>query len=958
MADLPLRFEPDARRPQEVYLAHGQRYTFRAEAVSNEITCFDSGLKTSVRTKFLGARNGARIEPDGRLASHTNYFIGAGSRTWRTNVENYRAVRVRDLYPGIDLAYYGTRGSLEYDFILHPGSDPRAIALKLDGMAPARIDSKGNLIVASGIAWRRPRMYQDIDGQRLTVEGRFEMDLARRVHFRIGPYDRARDLVIDPELSYSSYVGGNDDETARGIAVDAQGNVYIAGATSSLNVPIVAGAFQKSIAGQANAFVAKFSSAGKLIYLTYLGGRGIDIGTSLAVDKSGDAYVSGMTSSSDFPVTPGAFQTKYGGNGEGACWQAGDGFVAKLNATGSQLVYSTYLGGKQDDLASALSIDSAGNAYVTGYTLSTDFPATPGAYQTKFAGAGGQTSKPNCNGMGLVNPQPWFTSGDAFVSKLNPTGSQLVFSTYLGGNLDDFGLSIALDAAQNVYVGGFTLSQNFPVTPGSVRTKFGGSEIQNMFFTTGDAFVTKLNNSGSSLLFSTYLGGSGDDVITSIATAPDGSIWVTGGTSSTDFPITSSAAQTAYAGYTNLPFLVEQLVGDAFATHISADGTKVLYSTYLGGPANDLGISIAVDPAGLVYLAGFTDSFNFPHTANAIQSRFGGDGGQAHYFQFGDGFITVIDPSASKVVYSSFFGGSQDDQIWGIALDGSGGLWATGNTASKDIPVTPDAFESANAGIGSDFFDLKGDSLLAHFTGLANSGPLIAGLQNSASSAGGAVSPGMIFTLYGSGIGPATLTGASLDASGKLASTQAGVSITFDGVPAPIVYVSDKQDAGIVPYEVAGKSSTQVVVQYNGQSSVPVNIAVAATAPGLFSANFTGSGGAVAFNQDTSQNAGSNPAAKGSIVTLFGTGEGQTNPPGVDGQIAMPGTLPVPQGECSATVGGVPATVLYCAAVPFVVEGEFQLNLQLSPNTPRGDQPVVVTIGPARSQANLTIAVN
>src|SRR5579883_1594953 len=952
----PLRFEPAGAR-DGAYIAHAPGYVFRAKASENEITWFDSGVNMSVRTTFLHARGSARIEPDGLLASYTNYFIGSSSRAWRTNVENFGALKIRGIYPGIDLIYYGSSGALEYDFILHPGSDPRAIMLKLDGVAPGRIDANGSLIVAAQVRWNVPRIYQEIGGKRVRIDGRFEIDGERRVRFHIGRYDHSHDLVIDPQLGYSSYVGGSDDETARGLATDPQGNVYLAGVTSSSNLPVLAGAFRGNIAGQANAFLAKFTSAGKLVYMTYLGGGQIDAATSLSVDAAGNAYVSGLTTSPDFPVTPGAFQIKYGGSRGGACWQPGDGFVAKLNATGSQLVYSTFLGGKQDDIASAVAVDSAGNAYVTGYTISTDFPTTAGAYQTSFAGAGGQTAKPNCNGMSLANPQPWFVSGDAFVSKLNATGSQLVFSTYLGGALDDFGLAIALDSAQNVYVGGFTLSQNFPTTAGAIRTKFGGSEIQNMFFTMGDGFITKLNKSGASLLFSTYLGGSGDDAVTALAAAPDGSVWATGATSSTDFPITSPAIQSTYAGYTTLPFLVEQLVGDAFATHLSSDGTKLLYSTYLGGSANDMGISIAVDAAGLVYVAGFTDSFNFPLTANAVQRRFGGDGGQAHFFQFGDGFIALIDPVASKLVYSSFFGGSQDDQIWGIALDGSGGVWATGNTLSKDLPVTPGAFQPVNAGAGLDFSDLKGDSLLAHFTGLAPSGPVIAALQNSASSASGIVSPGMVFTLYGSGIGPAALTGASLDANGRLATTQAGVSITFDGNPAPIVYVSNGQVAGVAPYEIAGNTSTQVVVQYNGQNSAPFTVPVASTAPGLFSVDFSGSGRAVAFNQDTSLNSDSNPAPKGSIVTLFGTGEGQTNPSGVDGQIAMPGLLPAPAASCTATVGGIPANVLYCGAVPFVVEGELQLNLQLSPNTPSGDQPVVVTIGSAKSQPSLTIAI-
>ncbi|HYL35534.1 MAG TPA: SBBP repeat-containing protein [Bryobacteraceae bacterium] len=650
------------------YITRGAGYLFHVDARQNLMTWTDSGYKMSLRTKFVNARRDARVEGGDLLQSRTNYFLGNAPRRWRTNVSNYGEVRVKGLYPGIDLVYHGAAGTVEYDFVLHPGSDPNRIELQLNGTPTMRVDAAGNLVLATQVRWNAPLVYQEAGGQRVRVDGRFALIGRHRVRFHVGEYDRSRDLVIDPTLSYSSFVGGSGDDTARGIATDPQGNVYLAGLTRSTNLPIVAAAFQASATGHTDAFVAKFSAAGKLTYMTYLGGAQIDVSTSIAVDASGNAYVTGMTQSTDFPVTSGSYQKAFAGGGGGtACEQAGDGFITKLSPSGSQLVYSTYIGGSLDDLASSIAVDSAGNAYITGYTLSKNFPVTPGAYQTSFRGMGGQISKPGCKGVQSVL-QPWFVSGDAFVAKLNPAGSQLVFATYLGGSSDEFGLAIAIDRSQNVYVGGFTLSYDFPVTPGAVRTRFGGNERQNIFFTTGDGFITKLNSSGSALIYSTYLGASGDDMVTALAVASDGSVWATGSTSSQDFPITSHVVQTTYSGYYIEPFLIEQLLGDAFATHVSADGSALLYSTYLGGAQNDLGLGIGIDSLGLVYVVGFTDSLNFLVTPNALQRKFGGDGGQANYFEYGDGFVVVIDPIASRLVYSSYFGGSQDDQLWGLAL--------------------------------------------------------------------------------------------------------------------------------------------------------------------------------------------------------------------------------------------------------------------------------------------------
>jgi uncharacterized protein (TIGR03437 family) len=954
IAQLPLRFEPVTGTSR--FIARGNGYSLDIQAREHTLQWVGTRSLVSLRTRFPGAQAKARIQASGLLSSRTNYFTGSSAKTWRTDVPNYERVRITDLFPGIDLDFHGENGSLEYDFILHPGAQPSAIRFVVDGPHHVRVDENGDLVLARGkdrALWKAPVLYQMKDGQREPVEGRFVVDVKRHtVRFAVGRYDHTRELVIDPALSYASYLGGTGKELARGVATDSAGNVYVSGGTTSTNLTVTPGVAQPKLAAAADAYVAKFSPAGALIYTTFLGGHRTDYSTGIAVDGAGNAYVTGMTNSTDFPVSTGAYQGTYGGSGGNTCQTGGDAFVTKLNPSGSQLLYSTYLGGNQDDIGSGIAIDSSGNAYIAGSTLSRNFPISSGAFQMTFAGSGGQTGKPPCNGY------PWFNSGDVFVTKLNPAGTQLVFSTYLGGSFDDSALAVAVDSSQNVYVGGFTLSHNLPVTAGAYQSSFHGSDYQNEFFNSGDGFVGKLASSGASLVYLTYLGGSGDDAVTALYPMNDGSVWVAGSSSSQDFPVTAGAVQKSYVGYLTLPFLIEQNIGDGIAAHINPSGSELLYSTYFGGSQNDMATAIGVDAAGLVYLAGYSDSTSaFPITSDALQPRMAGDGGSELYFNYGDGFVAVINPAAGALVYSSYYGGSLDDEFFAMCLDGKGGVWATGNTVSNNLPVTSSASQPKYGGQTGLTMGTWGDAMLVHFTGLGVTGPFIGAIQNSASSASGSISPGMIFTIYGSDIGPSTLVGASVDSAGKLATTQAGYTITFNGVPAPIVYVSATQSAGIVPYEVAGQSSANIVVSNGTQSSPAMTVPVVAAVPGLFSLNQSGSGEAVAYNQDLTLNSASNPAAKGSVIVVYGTGEGQTNPPGVTGFIAVPGNVPAPAGGCKATVGGLPATVNYCGAVPYVVTGEIQLNLQLSPNVASGSQPVMFQVGSASSQANLTVYV-
>src|SRR5438046_915685 len=472
------------------------------------------GTPVVVRMSLVGAAPKPPVSGLDELPGKANYLIGKDPAKWRTNVPTYAKVHYRAVYPGIDLVYYGNQRQLEYDFVVAPGADPNRIVLGFQGAERLEINAEGELVLhAAGevIRQRVPVIYQEINGVRTKIEGRYVLKDAHRVGFQVAAYDQNRPLVIDPTLVYATYLGSSGWDYGSGIAVDAAGSAYVTGSTSSADFP-TANALQAAKAGFQNAFVTKLNPTGSaLVYSTYLGGSGGDGGTGIAVDTAGNAYVTGSTRSIDFP-TVNPLQAAYGGDG--------DAFVSKLDAAGSALLYSTYLGGSGSDAGCGIAVDTCGNAYVTGETRSTDLPTTPGAIQTTYGGS--------C--MTCV--------GDAFVTKLDATGSALVYSTYLGGSSGDEGLGIAVDAAGSAYVTGGTGSADFPTTAGAFQTTYGG----------GDAFVTKLNATGTALVYSTYLGGSRGDGGFGIAVDAAGSAYVTGSTNSTDFPTTPGAIQTTYSG--------------------------------------------------------------------------------------------------------------------------------------------------------------------------------------------------------------------------------------------------------------------------------------------------------------------------------------------------------------------------------------------------------------------------
>jgi len=693
---LPLNFEPNEGQfdPQCRFLARGRRFDLflsRSEIVfssRNDLVA----RKGAMRVRLADANAQAVVQGMDPLPGKVNYFIGDNPEKWQIGIPTYRRVVYRQVYPGIDVVYYGDQGQLENDFVIAPGGDPSRIRLAFEGRVDMAVEDNRDLVVHSAtgeVRWHKPQIYQTgVRGSIIPVNGGYVIKSNREVGFELEKYDADRTLVIDPVITYSSFVSGVGSNLGAQVAVDSSGNTYLTGVTTAITFPTTPGSIQTSPTGgnTGDAFVVKLNAAGTSeVYATYLGGALVDAGLALALDSGGNAYVTGATQSTDFPTTAGALQTSYGGTGTATATSAGDAFVAKIGPNGDKLIYSTYLGGNDSDMAASIAVDSSGNAYVTGGTMSTNFPTTAGAFQTNLHGIG-QTK---VNGTTLQ-------AGDVFVSKLNAAGSKLLYSTLLGGADGDVGLGIAVDGGGNAYVTGFTASFNFPTTPGAFQTKFGGAG--GNLISPGDAFVAKINPSGSGLLYSTYLGGSNDEVGHGIAIDAFGNAYVTGSTASANFPTTQGAYQTKLKGVGG--GVAGLLAGDAFVTKINSSGNRLIYSTYLGGSFDDRGIGIAIDGSGSAYITGNTLSADFPVTSDASQSKYGGAGGQI-LLSFGDAFVAKMDPTGAHLAFSSYLGGSSDDIGIGIAMDQTGGFYVTGNTVSADFPSTPGSFQQRPFGAAS-----------------------------------------------------------------------------------------------------------------------------------------------------------------------------------------------------------------------------------------------------------------
>jgi hypothetical protein len=639
LAALPLVFEPNVGQadPAVRYLAHGSGYALALTETSATLNLQQAGAEAVLQMEFVGPGLTPQITGLDLQGGQSNYLLGADPSHWLTGIPQYSRVQYQQVYPGIDLVFYGNnQGQLEYDFVLAPGADPGQVHLRFTGDDSLTVDGQGDLVLhfAGGdVVQQAPLVYQGPAGGRVPLAAAYSLGDDGTVGLTLGGFDARQALVIDPVLTYSTYLGGSGADAAQAIAVDATGT-YLTGSTTSLNFP-TANPFQGTNHGNTDAFVAKLNPAGSaLVYSTYFGGSGTDIARGIAVDASGNAYIAGSTTSTDLPTVNALQAANAGGT---------DAFVAKLNSTGSALLYATYLGGSGDDQANGIALEGT-NAVVVGQTSSTNFP-TLNAVQASNAG-----------GM------------DAFVAQLNSTGQALVFSTYLGGSNavggsgNDAANGVAVNASGAIGVAGATGSADFHTF----------APFQPALHGLQDAFVARFTAAGG-LVYATYLGGSNLDSAAAIALDAAGDAYVTGNTSSPDFPGGGG----------------DHGITSVFVAELNPAGSTLVYSSVLGGTGADAGTAIAVDQQGFAYVAGTTTSTNFP-TLNAVQPTYGGNG---------DAFVAALAPRGIQV-YGTYLGGSGSDAGTGIAVVGdvNHSVVVTGSTTSTDFPTAAPLQPAAGGG--------------------------------------------------------------------------------------------------------------------------------------------------------------------------------------------------------------------------------------------------------------------
>lgn len=677
---LPLFFEANnGQTDSEVkFLARRPGYLLRFKNDRIETVSARRNDSSQLTLQFINAQSATTIEGLTRLSGESNYLAGNDATQWHTSIPHYQSVKYHNLYRGIDLIYYGhdgqnssANGEMEYDFIVQPQANVDDILLNFDYQlssqsednAPLKdnsqikdnlqlkIDEHGDLLIETAmgtIRKLRPQAYQDINGERKIVTASYLIyDNHQRDHqikFQLGAYDHNYPLIIDPVVNYASYFGGKGSDEASAVAVDSSGNLYMTGITTSLDLKL-SGGVQKNNKGSFDIFIAKINADGNgLVYATYLGGSSIDQAFGLAIDGQGSAYIVGSTTSKDFPTTK-PLQDKLKGG-------TFDGFIVKLNAAGNSLNYATYLGGSDDDEALSVAVNSRGEAFIAGTTSSVDFPVN--------------------NGM----PRPGGDS-DAFVARLSANGDKLIYSGYLGGSDEDDGTAIAIDLDDNAYIAGSTFSTNFPKisNPDAPPSLNNASTTPQADSNNSDAFVTRFDSTGKKIIYSTVMGGSADDEALSIAVDSFKNAYITGRTLSANYPVAAGNIQGTSGGGQ-----------DAFITQITETGFFTFFSSYLGGSGNDVGNSIVVDGEGNFYVVGSTSSPNFPVKNGLPGSTSGGR----------DAFLIKGNVSGA-VDYNTLLGGKDNDEAFAVALDSNKNVYVAGVTLSTDLALQQ-PLQSSNAG--------------------------------------------------------------------------------------------------------------------------------------------------------------------------------------------------------------------------------------------------------------------
>jgi len=684
-----------------------------------------------------------------------------------------------------------------------------------------------------------------------------------------------------PLIDYITYLGGTYTDTAAGIAVDSTGAAYVAGTTSSPDFPVTSTSLGTPTTSNGCAFVTKFNPSGTAIDFSVC--LAASRATAFALDASGNMYLAAEKSD------PLGFVSS----------------VVKLDPTAQNILFTTTIGGSVE----SLTVDAAGNIYVAG-AAGPGLATTPGAYQIQYAGG-------TCPGG---NPTESGPCNNAFITKLTSSGST-AWTTYLGGSGPDDAHAIAIDGTGNVWVAGETVSPNFPTTAGAISRTFHG-EIDLGPLRFGDAFVAKLDSSGSHLLYSTYLGGSGVDGAFGLAVDATGAVYVAGGTQSSDFPTTPGALSTTYTG--SNPNQIPSLSGNGFVTKLDASG-HLDYSTFTG-LVNGIPTPIAVDATGQAYVSAVSQA-----SSSQTQPTCAAPPKPA---------VIVINSTGSTLVSTSPIPGAY------LALDGKGGLYSAGTAYTLLFFSTPHAFQTQYAGGDSDAFAAKvdfsqpaGPALVS----VVNAASLAPGYASAFVSGRGAIAPGEIVTLFGYHFG-----------SPKPA-------VNFGQFPATVLYASNCQINAVVPFGVSPGLTIPVTVQSGTQTLGPVKLPVVVAAPGIFTVNGSGRGQAAILNQDSTVNSSSNPAARGSIVSVFMTGTGALNPAIPDGSIGpLSPPFPMPVAGIGVTIGSVVAKVTFAGQAAGLIAGATQVNVEVPQNAPVGTAiPIIIYAAGYASQVGqlITMAV-